>query len=327
MSNLEELLGLVKPIWQKIEAVLNAPAPAAGTPSAKKPAGDEQTSAFAPGVDPTLSVDDLTKIMGELRSDLVRTGTGLGAIVGTVLAGIGYTQVHDFFPFPADAPGWVRWGVVATAVLATASATFLVVRFYYAQRRILIGSDLSGLPPHAWMDRKFWTDRRLAKHITEQFAHEERAATILALDLRASRLGRIARELDPKSARTKTIHAEAQRLEDVVRLALVRTAASLLERRTRGAFGGMSSWIAIALAVGGIGFTFAVADYAKGQRSLPQQRIVDSDACIARVNESQQLMSADKLTLIEACVKQASTALGVTTTTSTETTTSTTTGG
>ena len=94
----------------------------------------------------------------------------------------------------------------------------------------------------------------------------------------------------------------------------------MLERRTRGAFGGISSWIAIALAVGGVGFTFAVADYAKGQRSLPQQRIVDSDACIARVNESQQLMSDDKLKLIEACVKQASTALGVTTTTSTETT-------
>jgi len=325
MSNLDELLGLAKPIWQKIEALLTAPSPAAGTSSAKKPAGGEQTSAFAPGVDPTLSVDDLTKIMGELRSDLVRTGTGLGAIVGTVLAGVGYTQVHDFFPFPADAPGWVRWGVVAAAALGTAAATFLVVRFYYAQRRILIGSDLSGLPRHAWRDRK------LAKRITDQFAHEERAADILALDLRASRLGRIARGLDPNGARTKAIHAEAQRLENVVRLALVRTAASLLERRTRGAFGGMSSWIAIALAVGGIGFTFAVADYAKGQRSLPQQQIIESDACIARVNASQQLASGDKLKLIEACVKQAATALGVTTTTSTETTgtttTSTTTGG
>ena len=318
MSSLDELLGLVKSIEQKLQGILPAPGPApaapATPPAAQKPAAGDHASAFAPGVDPTLSVDELTGIMSGLRSDLVRTGRGLGAIVGAVLTGIGYTQVHDFFPFPADAPGWVRSGVVAAAVAGTAAATFLVVRFYYAQRRILIGSDLKGLPLTSFRDT------RLATRITEQFAHQEGAATILALDLRASRLGRIARELGPNDARTKAIESEAQRLEAVVRLALTRTAASLLERRTRGAFGGMTSWIAIALAVGGVGFSFAVADYAKGKRSLPQEQIIESNACVARVNNSTGLSDADKQKLIEACVKKASAALaGATTTTSTTT--------
>jgi hypothetical protein len=186
------------------------------------------------------------------------------------------------------------------------------------------------------------------KQQERQMAYEQGACSLRALDLRATRLARFARRLDPhhngeelpgnatpEQRLAASARQEARRLEDVVRLALHQLALFLLERRTRHALGGLISVILILLAVGGLGFALAVADYAKGQRSLTKERVLRGRACIAAVKAAPPLATKQQTALINAClaaVTQPTTTSARTTQTTASTTTSskaatTTTGG
>jgi hypothetical protein len=83
----------------------------------------------------------------------------------------------------------------------------------------------------------------------------------------------VARALSGTNAKgAEAAKRESDRLWGVVHLALVRTAAAILEQRSRNAFRGLPTIIALALSVAGIVGIFALSDYYKGQRDLYQAR-------------------------------------------------------
>lgn len=238
-----------------------------------------------------------------MRADLQRTGAALGALVTTVIAAVGFTRLDDILPFPVSAPTWLWWATIVAAALGLAATTLLVLDFYVAQRRILIGSDLSGLGR---------LERRRIGPIARAMASDQGATSLRALDQRASRLARISRETDdPESARA--IKHEADRLADVVVFSLRQLTAFVMERRARHALGGWFPTMLALLAVGGMGFLLAVADYAKGQRALPAERIQRVQACVDRVPKPPSITKAERDTLVAACVATMTTTASTTT--------------
>jgi hypothetical protein len=263
----------------------------------------------APAAPPS-EVDEIKADVKGLRDSLGRMGKSIGAIVTAVVAAVGYTQIHDIFPFPAGEPLWLRALAIGAAAAGLGASAFLVVRFFFAQRRILIESDLS----RRWRWHVDWNE---AVEQTHKSAWSEGAPTLYDLDRRSIRLDRIARRLetttDDDSQRLgDASRKEADRLGSVVTRELWRAAEHILERRTRGAFGGPLASLAILLAVFGVGFTFAIADWSKGKRSLPEQRIREAAACVERAKKEAGLSDAERAKLAKACVQKARAALGVT---------------
>lgn len=284
---------------------------------------------------PTELADDAAQIasirdgMQAMRDDLTQMGTGLGAILTTVLGAIGYTQIHSIFPFPRGAPGWIGPGALAAAVAGIGGATFLIFRFFFAKRRILLFSEDQGatVEPRRWVWHRiaFWEDeKRLATKAMHEWAKSEDKSRLEDVEKEAEDKAKAARrETDP--ALSKSGWAEAYRLYTVVDLALWDASQRVLERRTRAAFSGLLATVAIILTVGGIGFLFGTADWAKGQRSLPEQAIRQAEACVARAQRATDPLVQS---LTAACIAKAKADLGATTgatTTTAPATTSTTT--
>jgi hypothetical protein len=187
----------------------------------------------APAAPPS-EVDEIKADVKGLRDSLGRMGKSIGAIVTAVVAAVGYTQIHDIFPFPAGEPLWLRALAIGAAAAGLGASAFLVVRFFFAQRRILIESDLS----RRWRWHVDWNE---AVEQTHKSAWSEGAPTLYDLDRRSIRLDRIARRLetttDDDSQRLgDASRKEADRLGSVVTRELWRAAEHILERRTRGAF-------------------------------------------------------------------------------------------
>ena len=268
----------------------------------------------APGVDPAKDLDALRDSIAQERADLTATGTGLAAIAVGAFATIGYTRIDDLFPFPADAPRWLASLTGLAAGGALLAATILVVRFYWARRKILIDSRLKTLGK---------VDAKTVIPVAHHMAYEQGAASLLALDLRVDRLARIAHRLDPyeqakdqasaTSADAKLAlkaRTEADRVQHIVQLSLLQCVLYLLQRRSRGALGSPTSAALIVIAVLGVGFTFGVADWAKSHRSEPTLVVARAAACTKKVHaSSSQLQPKERATLRAACVAKAKTAI------------------
>jgi hypothetical protein len=215
----------------------------------------------AAGVDPWANPQWIVDVMSGMRKLLQRTGTVLGAAATALLAGLGYAQLHNIFPIPKN----TGWYTVALGVLfliaAFGGAAWLTAIFFMAQRQILIGTY--------WRDDLGGADDKVADRIESEYARQENAASIRDVELRAIRLGAVARALSAAGdKRAKATNDESVRLWAVVHVALVRTAATVLEERSRRAFRGRQTIAALACSVVGIVGIFALSDYYKGQRDL-----------------------------------------------------------
>jgi len=291
-----------KPVMSKKQEAVQTPAPdlvAEGTTS-------------TPGIDPASSAIAIQKANEDLRAKMKAIGAGLGAIATSVLGVVGYTRADDIFPFPSHAPGGLGWLTAILAGVALISAALLVADFYAVQMPAQIGSNVD-------LDRFRNPFDVHAIHKEADRMRDELGATLYALDLRASRLARIAHNLDPegngadaKDALAHRARIESQRLSDTVRLELARLAGYLIRRRARRAFGGPMFYTLLGLAVLGTGWTFAMGDWAKGRRSQPEQKISQAYACIVR---TQGL--PDAADLVKACIAKAKADLSSTTNTTT----------
>ncbi len=238
-------------------------------------------------------VKRLREGMKAIREHLRRMAAALAAGATAVLAGLGYTQIHQLFPLPEDlgtthpfgeARWFTLWGhelppswllsisgktwleLVALfgAVAAPVGAAWLAGRFFGAQRRIPI-SAAEGLGGHPSPEETTLADRVLA-----EYARTEEAESLRALDLRSIRFRHIARGL--REDRRKKYEAEATRIDSVLERAMVEAAAEVLERRAEKAFRGGGTLFALALAGAGIVALFGAADVSKGHRDLIELR-------------------------------------------------------
>jgi len=231
--------------------------------------------------------------MQDLRNDLGAFGKSIGTIATGIITALGYTRFNDIFPFPLGAPGWLGPAAVAAALCGLGGTTFLIFRFFFAKRRILI------LPPKE-LSAPWWRgERRVIIRMTQPYAESENLPSLDAVEQKRLGLLKTAHAEQPAGATDTAEWKEAYRLERVVDLALWDASNAVLERRTRGAFGGPVATVAIVLAVGGIGFTFAVADWAKGRRTLPEQRAREAQVCV------KQARTTGSTALVKACIAKA----------------------
>lgn len=209
--------------------------------------------------------------MEQIRTLLRRMGAALGAAATAILAGLGWTQVHEVFPLP-EGKGWLWIPALLASLAAFGGAAWLAARFFAAQRRIVIASDES-------VGEGFRGDELEARDATFRLhALEEAAPSAYAMELRAYRFQRIAGELASEDPRKKKLESEGKRLLDLVELALSEAALWILEIRSRRAFKGLGTGIALAITVLGMVVLFGIADYAQGQRELIDLRAKCQDA-------------------------------------------------
>jgi len=200
---------------------------------------------------------------------LQRTGAALGAAATAVLAGLGYTQLHQIFPVPANVSGFSQSLLAASLAAAVVGSMWLAGRFLRAQRIILITSDHKKWPRAMLLGQ----DRKTGIRVLNEHAREEMAGALRDVELRALRLERVARRLtESGDDRAESITAEADRLYSFVAIALHRAAATILQDRSRRAFSPGFTVVAFLLAAVGIAGAFGFADYYKGQRDLVDLR-------------------------------------------------------
>jgi len=246
---------------------------------APKPAVDPVAVAASSvaGVDPGSTAEQIAKDNEQVRATLQKIGAGLGAVVTAVLGAVGFTRADAIFPLPAG-HAWLGAVTAVAAGLGVFCSAAIVYRLFAAQRQIAIGSDLTGVKPgwifHADFD---WIKQQAVKQTREQGEQD-----LYSMDLRANRLARVARWLDPDWTPKSTLHEkpttdellaararnESVWVENMMRYILLRISGGLLTRRAERAFGSKRSALLLAVAVGGTAWTFAVGDWARGQRSL-----------------------------------------------------------
>lgn len=231
--------------------------------SAEKP-GESTPKATATGaVDPSAGSEKLDEGMAAVRSLLQRTGAGLAAAATAIFAGLGWAELHEVFPVPANVGLASKVVLVAAVVAAVGGAAWLAAIFLYAQRRVLMTTD-----PDDWTGLND-EDKAKAENVLKQHGREEGSKNLEGVELRALRLDRVARRLssetDPSASE---VQREADRLFAFVSIALHRAAATVLENRSRRAFGSFWTAVALAAAAGGTVTMFAIADYYEGQREL-----------------------------------------------------------
>jgi len=269
-----------------------------------KAKGKDATSdeAGSDAADPWANPTWILTVMAGMRGLLQRTGALLGTAATALIGGLGYTQLHNIFPIPKNVSSCTEWLLGGSVLAGFGGAVWLAAIFFMAQRQVLIGTT--------WDDDLVGPDRRIARRIEEEYAHEENAPDIRAVELRALRLAGIARALgETDAARAKATKAESDRLLAVVHLALVRTAAGILEERSRRAFHRWPTIAALVLAVLGIVGIFSLSDYYKGQRDVYQARVKCAQAEAAGIPDACAAFETPAQTKARQSVQQASAAL------------------
>jgi hypothetical protein len=232
------------------------------------PADSQVPKAQAPGgADTGAGPDELQAGRDATRRLLARMGAVLGAAATAILGGLGWTRLNDVFPIPKNVSTGSWIGLIVAMTAAVVGSAWLAAIFFAAQRRILIGTTSDSRKGLHGVDIET-VDRVLDEH-----AREESAPKLLDVELRALRFERIARGLrETEQKRADKLQAEADRLYQVVRIALHRASTAVLEDRSRRAFFRWPTFVSLGLAAGGIFATFAIADYYKGQRDLSALR-------------------------------------------------------
>jgi hypothetical protein len=234
---------------------------------------DPRASADAKKRDrPGLYLDERREQMNQMRALLQRFGAAFGTAAAALFAGLGYTQIHKVFPLPAGTSGWLVVPAAVCSAAALFGAAVLASRFFGAQRRIPCWSKLTSPGWPRYFRREPDTgfshrERKIRDRVFTEAAAEEEAANLLAIELRAERLGRIARRTADTDRRDR-LEKEAERLEAVVVGALVTTTQFVLEHRSAKAFKGLGTAIPLVITVLGTIGIFGLADWSQGQREL-----------------------------------------------------------
>ncbi len=164
---------------------------------------------------------------------------------------------------------WLALVAVFGAVAAPVGAAWLAGRFFAAQRRIPIETD--GVHGSATAN-----EQTLAQEVLDDYAGDEDAESLRALELRSQRFRHMTQSLPEEAG--KKYDTTADRLDSVVETAMVQAAAVVLERRSEQAFSGWRTKAALALAVAGFIALFGAADVSKGHRDLVELRSKCADA-------------------------------------------------
>lgn len=249
------------------------------TPTSDQPAGTTADVGSAGGSARKTVIDtEIAAIQGglkEMRSLLQTAGSLLAAGGTAVVGGLGYQQLHNFFPLPPNDRLQTRVILVLAALISALAAALgaasLARQFLVAQRRILLSSDLAECT-----DLKHPQELRIVERSYADVAGQEQACTLADVDLRAERLSRASRIATDQTL-AAALQSESDRLESMVELGIFEAAAAVLERRSANAFRGPGTLTSLVIAIVGIALVFGLADYSKGER--------------------------DKLTVIQACTK------------------------
>ena len=222
--------------------------------------------------------------MALIREHLRTYGVAVAGLATAVLAGVGWASLTAIAPLPNDL-GWLWWPFVAAGLAALVGALLLTRQFFAAQRRIVItpsqvqrksGKDAENDLTDA--------ERKDVLKVLDAHAREDVAESIGAVELRALRLGRIARKLATKAAnlseadskgikaRATAAQGEADRLDARVAVAFMRAAIGLLEDRSSRVFkGGRALGFAV-MVVFGISTMLFIGEFSQGERDLVKLR-------------------------------------------------------
>lgn len=222
-------------------------------PRPKAPAGGQaaESSGVSPGVNATADMAALKEGMDAIRTQLQRWGAALGAGAAALLAGLGYTTLHKFFPVPDVA--WLVVTALIFGVVAILGSVLMTSNFFRAQRRIIFApslidpatSSIRGIPPvesssfGSSTDNLDAAEKKLVTAILREHAGEAGFTSIGNLELQAigysqglgTRIGG-RRDVSPADR-----PAEADRLNGILGLAQRRASLVVLERRAERAMG------------------------------------------------------------------------------------------
>lgn len=248
-------------------------------------ASDSASGPAAPGVDRAAGLQQLRDGMEEIRKSLRSYGSAVAALATAVLSGLGYTTLHSLFPVPAG-NSWITPVAVIFCAFAVTGSLWLVGKFFAAQRRIVFAPSRLSPAPDTSQDRlasRLLTtvrarrrsglsssERTIVESVLREHANEESAASARALELRALRLARLARRLEPGySDAVGPVQREADRLDSALAMATLRASLSVLERRSHQVFSGQGGVrVALLAAAGSVIGLVLISDYSKGQRDL-----------------------------------------------------------
>jgi hypothetical protein len=254
------------------------------------------TAPVSAPVDPGADEEALALGIEAIRENLRKAGTVLGSAATAVLGGLGWATLHNLFPAPAGKEGLYLLAAVAAA-LAAGGAAVLAFRFFVGQKRVLLTARIPSFDERG----KYGfgkEDLEIIERVFDAHASDESATDLHTLEMRALRLERVARAKGETA--DGAIAKEAERLHDVVRIALARAAAGVVEHRAQDAVAGSTTKWALACAVVGIGLLWGAADYSQGQRDLIDLRkkcaeavkVGASTACDPVVSEDKQSKEA-----------------------------------
>lgn len=241
-----------------------------GLSAIDRPSGAEEKTPTTPTATPATppsqieaQVAALRKAMVDMRTLLQRAGSLLATAGAAIVGGLGYQQLHSFFPIPpnlsSEAQFYLVTGVLGAALAAALGAALLARQFLTAQGRILLSSSIEGC------DDLNAAERAVVHRTYREVSRAELANELTDVDLRAERLSRVALATsDP--LRRAAYQSESDRLEGVVELAIVQSAVRVLERRSSNAFRGPGTAASLVLAIVGMALLFGLADYSKGER-------------------------------------------------------------
>lgn len=282
-----------------IRWVLGIVAPAAAAQRDKAVSNGDEKPAPGPapaGVDPNAESSALVQGRKDLRGDVQKWGAAVGLVATTVLGGVSWTQLNKLFPLPPNA-AWVAWVAAVSGAGAVGGSSFIFLRLYAAQRRIMVGTEY---PPQKKRGLKK-SEREALENFLDEQARVEGAVHIADLDARSFRFQRIAMRLKHSSNDfAEFANDESDRLQRYVGLALDRAINYLLENRTRKAISGVGTWIAFGVAAFGIAGLFAVANYSDGKR---QQGPADKAVACLKTVASSSAAAAERATLDAGCAK------------------------
>jgi hypothetical protein len=258
-----------------------APAPTAGPSPPLPPSPDEFKARW----------NYLARGMADTRQLLQRQGSALAAALTAIVVGLGYAHFHDFIPLPSG-DEWRVGAAMAVGLLALATSVgYLGSVFFSAQRRIMITPSTPSEPvisTRSPLRRAYQRargrfdayERKLVRKAYKPYVATYVGAGASPAD--AYDLRRVQAAADNRRTQGETDIAD--RLEDIVRLAQLDAAASILEYRSVHAHEGVWTRIGYFAAAISLVGVFLLADYSENQRPASNQTKAQAELAQTQAN-------------------------------------------